>query len=66
LLITIVIGAGLAVAVVGLPLASPWPRWLCIGYALINIVNAALAMVQQQKERGAMEMLLEQAVSATR
>jgi hypothetical protein len=61
---TVIIGAGLAIAVVGLPLASPWPRWLCVGFALLNIAHAAFAMAQQQKERGAMEALLEQAAVA--
>jgi hypothetical protein len=64
LLANVVIGALLAAAVVRLPLASPWPRWLCIAYGTFNIVQASFAMFQQQKERGAMEALIEQSSAA--
>lgn len=47
-----------AVPVILLPGASPWPRWLCLGLAALNTVAAILAMVSQEQEREAMDSLL--------
>jgi hypothetical protein len=52
------LAALLAIPVIALPLASPWPVWLSLGLALFNVVHATVAMVQQEGERVTMEKTL--------
>jgi hypothetical protein len=53
------IAVAVAVPVVVLPVASPWPAWLSLAAALFNIAHAAFAMVEQDKERATMDKMLE-------
>jgi len=52
------VSALVAVSAIALPLASPWPRWLCLGYGVFNIGYASFAMFEQEQERAKLEELL--------
>jgi hypothetical protein len=52
-----------AAPVLAVPLGSPWPKWLSFALALFNMAHACIAMVQQEKERAAMEAMLEDAAA---
>lgn len=40
------------------PIASPWPRWLCLAYSAFNMAHACFAVYQQQREREAMDQMI--------
>jgi len=52
------LNVAVAVPVLALALASPWPRWFGFALALFNGAHACIAMVLQERERAAMESML--------
>lgn len=63
-LTTAVLAALLAIPTIALPETSPWPRRLCLALAAFNIVHATIAMFQQQRERDAMDEMLDAAAQS--